>query len=164
VTRVNFFWSVAPVSPPWGRTSQGQPLCGFALLAAGVTNTAAAAPRSTAKQHGTVAGDSKVVGYQARRLCFSCRRTERRMVTTDPMTRRNMRANGVRSLLVNCLNVHCRHEAIVSMDGLSEDISVRSLGLRMRGQRCGQRGADVRPNWNERHKQAPITRSSGIAR
>ena len=80
------------------------------------------------------------------------------------MTLSNMRANGVRSLLVNCSNVSCRHEAIVNMDGLSDDISVPSLGPRMRCQRCGQRGADVRPNWNERHQQAPFTRSSGIAR
>ena len=66
------------------------------------------------------------------------------------MTLGNMRANGVRSLLVNCSNVNCRHEAIVNMDGLNDDISVPSLGPRMRCQRCGQLGADARPNWRER--------------
>ena len=80
------------------------------------------------------------------------------------MTLGNMRANGVRSLLVNCSNVNCRHEAIVNLDGLNDDISVPSLGPRMRCQRCGQLGADARPNWNERNKQEPITRSSSIAR
>ena len=44
------------------------------------------------------------------------------------MTLGNMRANGVRSLLVNCSNVNCRHEAIVNVDGLSDDIPVPSLG------------------------------------
>jgi len=86
------------------------------------------------------------------------------MQNPTPMTLGNMRANGVRSLLVNCLNVNCRHESIVNVDGLSDDLFVPSLGPRMRCQRCGQRGADVRPNWNERSRQAPITRSSGIAR
>ena len=80
------------------------------------------------------------------------------------MTLGNMRANGVRSLLVNCSNVNCRHEAIVNVDGLSDDIPVPSLGPRMRCQRCGQLGADARPNWNERNKQEPITRSSSTAR
>ena len=44
------------------------------------------------------------------------------------MTLGNMRANGVRTLLVNCSNVNCRHEAIVNVDGLSDDIPVPSLG------------------------------------
>ena len=35
---------------------------------------------------------------------------------TCPMTFGNMRANGVRSLIVWCSNVNCRHEAIVNVD------------------------------------------------
>jgi hypothetical protein len=62
----------------------------------------------------------------------------------------NMRANGVRSLIVYCSNVTSRHEAVVSVDQLADTVPVRSLGPRMRCKRCGQRGADVRPNWNER--------------
>jgi hypothetical protein len=66
------------------------------------------------------------------------------------MTLGNMRANGVRSLVVHCSNVMCRHEAIINVDALSDDVPVPSLGPRMRCERCGQRGADARPNWNER--------------
>ena len=66
------------------------------------------------------------------------------------MTLGNMRSNGVRPTIVWCSNVTCRHEAIVNVDALGDDVPVPSLGLRMRCQRCGQRGADVRPNWNER--------------
>jgi len=76
------------------------------------------------------------------------------------MTLGNMRENGVRSLLIHCSNSTCRHEAIVNVDAYGDDVFVPSLGPRMRGQLCCQRGADVMPNWNDRHTQAPITRSS----
>ena len=76
------------------------------------------------------------------------------------MTLGNMRANGVRSLIVICTNVTCRHEAIVNVDGQGDAAFVPALGRLMRCQQCGQCGADVRPNWIERHTQTPITRSS----
>jgi hypothetical protein len=66
------------------------------------------------------------------------------------MTLGNMRANGVRTLIVYCSNSTCRHEAIVNVDHLSDDVAVPSLGPRMRCEKCGQLGADARPNWNER--------------
>jgi hypothetical protein len=64
------------------------------------------------------------------------------------MTLGNMRANGVRTLIVYCSNSTCRHEAIVNVD--HDDVAVPSLGPRMRCEHCGQLGADARPNWNER--------------
>jgi hypothetical protein len=69
---------------------------------------------------------------------------------TSPMTLGNMRANGVRSLIACCSNVNCRHEAIVNVDNQPDDVFVLSLRPRMRCELCDQRGADVRPNWNER--------------
>ena len=75
-----------------------------------------------------------------------------------PMTLGNIRENGVRSLIVHCSNVTCRHEAILSVDAYGDDVSVSSLGPRMRCQRCGQRGADVRPNWNERRVAGAVRR------
>lgn len=68
----------------------------------------------------------------------------------EPMTLGNMRANGVRSLIVHCSNATCMHKAIVNVDHLPANAAVPALGLRMRCERCGQRGADVMPNWNER--------------
>ena len=68
----------------------------------------------------------------------------------SPMTLGNMRANGVRSLIAWCSNVNCRHEAIVNVDNQADDAFVPSLGPRMCCERCGQRGADIMPNWNER--------------
>ena len=58
-----------------------------------------------------------------------------------PMTLGNMRENGVRSLLVTCSNVTCRHEKIVNVDAYGDDLFVPSFGPRMRCERCGQRGA-----------------------
>jgi hypothetical protein len=43
---------------------------------------------------------------------------------TCPMTFGNMRANGVRSLIVWCSNVSCRHEAIVNVDSQADDVFV----------------------------------------
>jgi hypothetical protein len=44
-----------------------------------------------------------------------------------PMTFGNMRANGVRSLIVHCSNAQCRHEAIVNVDHLPADAAVLPL-------------------------------------
>ena len=60
-----------------------------------------------------------------------------------PMDLANMRANGVRSLLIWCRN--CHNEAIMNVDHLPGDLTVSSLGPRMV---CT--GADARPNWKER--------------
>jgi hypothetical protein len=37
-----------------------------------------------------------------------------------------LRENGVRSLLVTCSNVTCRHEKIVNVDAYGDDLSVPS--------------------------------------
>ena len=52
------------------------------------------------------------------------------------MTLGNMRENGVRSLLVTCSNVTCRHEKIVNVDAYGDDLFVPSFG-----QGCGVSGA-----------------------
>ena len=59
------------------------------------------------------------------------------------MTLGNMRENGVRSLLVTCSIVTCRHEKIVNVDAYGDDLFVPSFGARMRCERCGQRGAPM---------------------
>ena len=63
------------------------------------------------------------------------------MMPTTPVKLGNMRANGVRSLVVHCSNVTCRHEAVVNVNHLGDDIAVPPIGPRMRCNRCGQRGA-----------------------
>jgi hypothetical protein len=44
------------------------------------------------------------------------------MTEIQPMTLGNMRENGVRSLLVTCSIVTCRHEKIVTVDAYGDDL------------------------------------------
>jgi hypothetical protein len=66
----------------------------------------------------------------------------------EPMDLANMRANGVRSLDIQCNQ--CRHRVIVNVDHLLGDLTVPSFGPKMVCTKCGIIGADVRPNWKER--------------
>ena len=68
------------------------------------------------------------------------------------MTLGNMRENGVRSLAVQCHQ--CQHEVIMNVDHLPVDLTVPSFGPRMGCTQCGTIGADVRPNWRERQRDA----------
>jgi hypothetical protein len=68
----------------------------------------------------------------------------------EPMTLENMRANGVRSLDVQCNE--CRHRVIVNVDHLPGDLTVPSFGPKMVCTMCGTIGADVRPNWLDRER------------
>jgi hypothetical protein len=67
-----------------------------------------------------------------------------------PMTLGNMRANGVHTLGAWCLGRGCYHHRVLDVSGFADDVPVPSFGPRMRCERCGHVGADVRPNWNER--------------
>jgi hypothetical protein len=62
----------------------------------------------------------------------------------------NMRANGVRSLDVQCWQ--CRHKTILNVDHLPGDLAVKSFEPRMVCTKCGTIGADVRPNWRKRQR------------
>ena len=65
------------------------------------------------------------------------------MKPITPMTLGNMRANGVRSLIVACLNVKCRHEAIVNVDDQSNDAFVPALDRLTSASKTGQAAAHV---------------------
>jgi hypothetical protein len=73
----------------------------------------------------------------------------------EPVMLENMRANGVRSLDVQCHQ--CRHREIVNVEHLSGNVTVASLGRRMVCTRWGTIGADVRPNWLERPERESLT-------
>ena len=65
----------------------------------------------------------------------------------EPMTLGNMRANGVRSLLVYC--TACSRTVIFNVDAYAETLPVPAFGPRMVCTGCGMIGADARPNGNE---------------
>ena len=63
------------------------------------------------------------------------------------MTLANMRANGVRSLLVYC--TACPRTVVFNVDVYPGTLPVPAFGPRMVCTGCGMIGADARPNWNE---------------
>jgi hypothetical protein len=62
-----------------------------------------------------------------------------------------MRAAGVRGLLIYCSDYKCSHWTAISGDRWPDDVRLSDLEPRFTCQVCGQRGADVRPNfsWEE---------------
>jgi hypothetical protein len=61
-----------------------------------------------------------------------------------------MRAAGVRSVLVYCSDYRCSHSIAISADDWSDDVRLSDLEPRFTCKACGKRGADVRPNFNAR--------------
>jgi hypothetical protein len=61
-----------------------------------------------------------------------------------------MRASGVRGLLVYYNDFTCSHSLPISGDQWPDDIRLSDLEPRFTCTACGKRGADVRPdfNWN----------------
>jgi C4-type Zn-finger protein len=62
----------------------------------------------------------------------------------------NMRANGVRILEAWCSGRGCNNYRVINVDSYADDVPVPSFGPKMHCERCGHRGADVRPNWSKR--------------
>jgi hypothetical protein len=72
------------------------------------------------------------------------------------MTLANMRANGVRSLLVHC--TACLREVVFNVDSYSDAVPVPAFEPGMVCVGCGMIGADARPNWQERPAPGAIWR------
>ena len=62
-----------------------------------------------------------------------------------------MRESRVRGLLIYCGDYHCSHSIALSADRWPEDVRLSDLEPRFVCQAYGQRGADIRPdfNWNK---------------
>jgi hypothetical protein len=70
------------------------------------------------------------------------------MVRQQKITLGEMRAMGVRGLLVYCSDYHCSHWIAISGDQRPDDVRLSDIEARFICQACGQRGADVRPNFH----------------
>ena len=68
----------------------------------------------------------------------------------EKITMAQMRASGVRGLLVYYNDFTCSHSLPISGDQWPDDIRLSDLEPRFTCTACGKRGADVRPdfNWN----------------
>jgi hypothetical protein len=55
-----------------------------------------------------------------------------------------MRASGVRGLLIYCSDYHCSHWTAISADDWPDDVRLSDLEPRFTCQACGRRGRDAR--------------------
>jgi hypothetical protein len=58
-----------------------------------------------------------------------------------------MRASGVRGILIYCADYRCSHSTAISADRWPDDVRLSDLEQRFTCKACGRRGADVRPDW-----------------
>jgi hypothetical protein len=58
-----------------------------------------------------------------------------------------MRASGVRGLLIYCSDYKCSHSTTISGDRWPDDVRLSDIEPLFTCQTCGQRGADVRPDF-----------------
>jgi hypothetical protein len=65
------------------------------------------------------------------------------------MTIANMRANGVRWIMLAC-PAPCHHIADIPADDLPEFMPVIDVGRRYRCSACGRKGPESRPAWHIR--------------
>jgi hypothetical protein len=59
-----------------------------------------------------------------------------------------VRASGVRGLLIHCSDFRCSHWTAISGDPWPDGVRLSDIEPRFTCQACGQGGADVRPNFN----------------
>jgi hypothetical protein len=69
-----------------------------------------------------------------------------KMKREQKITFAEMRAAGVRGLLIYCSDFRCSHHTAISGDRWPDDVRL-SDRPRFTCQACGRRGADVRPDW-----------------
>lgn len=69
------------------------------------------------------------------------------MKRQQKITLAEMRASGVRGLLIYCSDYHCIHWTGISADQWPDDVRLSDLELRFTCQACGRKGADVRPHF-----------------
>jgi hypothetical protein len=63
------------------------------------------------------------------------------------ITFEEMRAGGVRSLLIYCSDYKCSHSTVISGDRWPDHVRLPDIEPRFTCQACRQRGADVRPKF-----------------
>jgi hypothetical protein len=68
----------------------------------------------------------------------------------------DMRASGVRGLLIFCSDYKCSHLIAVSGDRWPDEVRLSDLEPRFVCRACGNRGADVRPDWRSGSCRHPL--------
>ncbi|MDA9393463.1 hypothetical protein WN73_23465 [Bradyrhizobium sp. CCBAU 45394] len=63
------------------------------------------------------------------------------------ITFREMRESGAREIPIYCRDYRCGHHVETNADGWADDVRLSDIGPRFVCERCGQRSAEVRPNF-----------------
>jgi hypothetical protein len=65
-----------------------------------------------------------------------------------------MRASGVRGILVYCSDYRCSHSIGMSADQWPDDVRLSDIEPTFICEACGKRGTDVRPDWTSAEASA----------
>jgi len=76
------------------------------------------------------------------------------VLSSERYTSAEMRASGVRDLLIYCPDYRCSHWIAISGDRWPDGVRLSDLEPRFTCQACGRRGADVRPDWQSAEEYA----------
>ena len=79
------------------------------------------------------------------------------MKREQKITLGEMRATGLRRLLVYCGDYKCAHHVEISADPWPDHVRLSDLEARFVRKACGKRGADIRPLF-DRERMIPDTR------
>jgi hypothetical protein len=66
----------------------------------------------------------------------------------ETASRESLPAAGVRGLVIYRSNYHCSHWTAISGDRWADDVRLSDIEPKFTCQACGQKGADVRPNFD----------------
>ncbi len=69
------------------------------------------------------------------------------MTRCQKITLGEMRASGVRDLLIYCADHHCSHCTRISAERWGDDVRLSDLEPMFTCSACGKKGADVRPDF-----------------
>jgi len=83
----------------------------------------------------------------------SSRSVERRQ---QKITLGEMRAAGVRGLLIYCSDYRCSHWTAISGDRWPDHVRLSDLEPRFTCHACGTKGADIRPDFNWEKERATV--------
>lgn len=70
------------------------------------------------------------------------------MTRTQKITLAEMRASGVRGVIVHCADYKCSHSTRIIADQWPDDVRLSDIEERFVCKVCGKRGGDVRPEFN----------------
>jgi hypothetical protein len=106
--------------------------------------TIAGSRKAPANAHATEGPVNPSLGFLRYRSSMAQQDNSRSVTVSE------IRRVGVRQLLVYCGNSTraCTHCGMISLDGLADDLKIRSLRPRCRCEACGRIGGDVRPDYS----------------